>query len=410
MKKITAILLSVLLVIPAMLSPLPAFAKAAGDEAYVSGFSVSSVIDGTESFDDDDEPGNDSSASNHIIRTYDTLKYTLSYTTKMKSDASVSSLDSAKLYVRFELPVDSAKATFDTDSMKWLQDPVLTENEDSVVLTGYRLLEKGSASAAVPNSGTLSVIISVKNMKNGDVLSPAFHAWLDNGDNSDIPGEGRSIVCDKASGNDAAVKISAAPKYNLRLHRNSYSDTEGDFDFETGQSVDSGIHGSLAGFGVAVTIQNDEDKGLKGIEMPEGKVSFEMDFEIWQQGESESESTVVTDRSYPLLWDYKHNEMSGEKGFLGRQMDWGGYSTKFDMEFPYSILGSHHPRNSCIDSGDFTVTQNPVTKKITITFENFKIGDTFPTHAALGSSSSSPKFSDNIGFFSVGFIQLIFPH
>lgn len=54
------------------------------DLCYISAYEIDEAIDGTEPFDTDDERGNDSSGSNKIVRSFDSVNYTLKYTTVLK--------------------------------------------------------------------------------------------------------------------------------------------------------------------------------------------------------------------------------------------------------------------------------------------------------------------------------------
>ncbi|MCD8074200.1 MAG: hypothetical protein LUF27_04035, partial [Lachnospiraceae bacterium] len=109
--------------VPALLS-LEADEEEEDNKSYVSGLSVSSIVDGTAPFDSDDEAGDDSSDSNRIVRSFDYVSYTLSYTTALSNEKE--SVDSGVLYVEFVLPCSPDVAIFNMDTMNWMVDPVLT--------------------------------------------------------------------------------------------------------------------------------------------------------------------------------------------------------------------------------------------------------------------------------------------
>lgn len=54
------------------------------DLCYISAYEVDEVIDGTEPFDPDSQLGNDDAADNGIVRSFDSVSYTLKYTTAIK--------------------------------------------------------------------------------------------------------------------------------------------------------------------------------------------------------------------------------------------------------------------------------------------------------------------------------------
>ncbi|MCD7834520.1 MAG: hypothetical protein LUH00_11135 [Lachnospiraceae bacterium] len=94
------------------------------NKSYVSGLAVKSLKDGTAPFDLDDEAGNDSSASNHIVRTFDYVNYTLEYTTALMNTSQT--VDEAYMMVEFTLDCDPSKAEFNTDTLNWCVDRVIT--------------------------------------------------------------------------------------------------------------------------------------------------------------------------------------------------------------------------------------------------------------------------------------------
>ena len=100
------------------------------DLCYISAYEVDEVIDGTEPFDTDAQPGNDDAADNGIVRSFDSVSYTLKYTTAIK-DTSMEGVTSAYVCVDFVLPMDPREARFNMDTMQWCVDPVYTyEYED----------------------------------------------------------------------------------------------------------------------------------------------------------------------------------------------------------------------------------------------------------------------------------------
>ena len=56
------------------------------DDEYIEMFKVLEQQDGTSPFDSDDSQGDDSSDSNHIVRTFDYINYTLQFTSAPYTD------------------------------------------------------------------------------------------------------------------------------------------------------------------------------------------------------------------------------------------------------------------------------------------------------------------------------------
>lgn len=141
-------------------------------DSYVSSAMIKEKVDGTAPFDSDNNPGNDSADKNNIVRSFDTINYTLDYVTAIKGNEVI---NEAKLYVRFMLPCTKEYAQFDMDTMKWMQDAKLqTTSKGTQILTGYRYLQNTGDTNMIPGAGTLSVGISVKAAPNGTVIKPSF--------------------------------------------------------------------------------------------------------------------------------------------------------------------------------------------------------------------------------------------
>ncbi|MGN0502019.1 MAG: hypothetical protein ACI4HN_03745, partial [Ruminococcus sp.] len=96
------------------------------DNVYVSSISVTETKDGTpntvdengnEIFDADDSPGNDSSSSNGIVRTFDTVSY--KFKVQMQVNNQYVSHDE-RVKFEFSLPLTSEQAVFDTSAMVWM--------------------------------------------------------------------------------------------------------------------------------------------------------------------------------------------------------------------------------------------------------------------------------------------------
>ena len=150
------------------------------DKIEIKQMMIARSKDGTAPFNEDDAPGNDSGEANGIIRSYDTVYYTLAYATGLTEDADVSYYTSGKAYVRVVIPdTTMEQATFDLKSMSWLLDGEVRQVGDDVVMTGYRQIVRGSFVSAVPGAGTLSVVLNVRGLVQGNTLTPEFYMSTD---------------------------------------------------------------------------------------------------------------------------------------------------------------------------------------------------------------------------------------
>lgn len=277
---------------------------------YVLAYDINKVIDGTAPFDSDDTAGNDSSNENGIVRSFDTINYTLKYTTAIK-DAETQGIDSTNVMIDFLLPCSPVKAEFNTDTMTWLLDKQVTytyedgststsydmnKNVVSQRLAGRRLLVNSEAGNTVPGTGTLAIGVNVNAAVTGDVISPEFTIWME-GNSED---EKKTLT--------ASTVVSAAPKYDIVIRRNASANLLGYYNLDdrtarTDKEKDTDKYGRLQTYAIGIAVQNDSSqKGMKGVEYPDGSgITFDLRMSEVLNGQD-----VSNQESYkPLFWDYK---------------------------------------------------------------------------------------------------------
>ncbi len=381
----------------------------------LSAFIVRDATDGTEPFDADDEPGNDKDNKNGIVRTFDYVSYSLEYETQLLDDSRA--VDEAYLMVSFILDCDPAMAEFNLDTLNWCEDLEVTyrykdgtESTElysdgtviSQTLTGRRHLINSSASSTViPGTGTLSVGIYVKAASNGDTINPTFTAWMEG--NSDD---------DQLSITDQTVTISAAPKYNICLTRNLTLNYMGYWDLDEGTvygvSGDNRTYGRLLGYEIVVQLYNDNpDKGMKGMELPKGEISFDITVTSVKDY-----SDVTEDASYrPYLWDYEEASTPdiNKTGKLGRWMAPGYiFNASYGNNIPANSGGG---REACYDGGTVSIIQDDSqTNKWHVTIQDYSFDTeyfSFPTNAIADSDVDDPSYGANIGCFSSVYIEFL---
>ena len=277
---------------------------------YVLAYDINKVIDGTAPFDSDDTAGNDSSNENGIVRSFDTINYTLKYTTAIK-DAETQGIDSTNVMIDFLLPCSPVKAEFNTDTMTWLLDKQviytyedgststsydMSKNIVSQRLTGRRLLVNSEAGNTVPGTGTLAIGVNVNAAVTGDVISPEFTIWME-GNSED---EKKTLT--------ASTVVSAAPKYDIVIRRNASANLLGYYNLDdrtarTDKEKDTDKYGRLQTYAIGIAVHNDSSqKGMKGVEYPDGSgITFDLRMSEVLNGQD-----VSNQESYkPLFWDYK---------------------------------------------------------------------------------------------------------
>ena len=387
------------------------------NKSFVSGMAVKEIQDGVAPFDDDDGAGNDSSASNGIVRSFDYVDYTLEYTTALMDTAET--VDEAYMMAEFILTCDPSIAEFNMDTLNWCIDRKITyyyEDGSSSdvwdssrpvsrqVLTGKRYLSKTEDRNAIPGVGTLSTGIYVKGAKNGDVVKPVFHVWM----------EGNEEALRQSAVGDE-IRVSAAPRYNVRLVRSENCEYLGYFDPEDGtvSETDNGdaLYGRLEGYAVILQLCNSsQDKGLKGIELPAGAFTFDLTVTEKLNGRD-----VTEEKDYaPVLWDYRENIYANAEttGYLGRQMCVGGkISSAYGAWIePWNKGGARNVEFACYDGGTIQIAQDSARANVyhvTMKDYAFDIEDfDFPSNTA-DNSFGVICYGPNIGCFAAGYVQFL---
>lgn len=381
---------------------------------YISDFGIKKMTDGTPSFDKDDGPGNDSSKSNKIVRSFDYVNYDLEYVTAITDKTKV--VNEAYVGIEFSLDKDPSKAVFNKDSFAWCENPVTTYYyEDGTnstkwdqkrtvvkqVLTGRRKITNNADTNAIPGIGTLSFGVYVKGDINGATVQPEFKCWI----------EGNDKI---KTAQSEPVTVSAEPRYNIRLVRNTVSGNPDpivyispDKNNITVTDTDGYLKGRLESYTLQIELLNQStDQGLKGIELPTGKISFNL-----KATEKIDDKDVTNQTDYsPFLWDYKLN-IGTSTGVLGKNMNVNGdsYLIYNPSSNPYG-RADYFKRDarSTWDSGDFTMTDNG-NGSISASLENYSFDLDqyfFPQCCAWANKTTDISFPKNHGIFSVGYFQV----
>ncbi len=200
--------------------------------------------------------------------------------------------------------------------------------------------------------------IEVRNADNGEEFTPMFRVWLDgnadnygpetNEDNKVSPAQPVNNNTVTADGSDT-ITVSAGTNFNLQLKKNSDMSYKNWFDFARGQLVaeadraelerlaalpenhgkadpaeytENGQplndetraryanyrYGRITCYGITLQLYNDTDnnpaanragKGLKGLSLPVGDITFDLDL-TGKAGDTAGKYT-------PILWDYNEN-------------------------------------------------------------------------------------------------------
>lgn len=272
---------------------------------YVQNLSVSDVQDGSDAFDApeangaEDKPGNDSEPDNRIVRTFDSVIYTLSFASGMRASQGETAV-SYTAVVEADLDMDIAQARFSATEINKIFDndtwkieyrdkdgkALYVETNKGLfkcgedgnavgkavsmndIVSGSSTSEEGGAyrsnvasqhlmadffvsgtesSPAASAEATATVQVDVTASKNGDIVAPSFKVYAQGNKDNFAPetdGNGGYVVSDPSTANEEStrdtgneVKVSAAARYNVVLKRNADFSYSSYFDLSTGKET-----------------------------------------------------------------------------------------------------------------------------------------------------------------------------
>ena len=190
-----------------------------GSKAIISSAVVTERKTGTGPFDENDEPGNDSSAENNIVRSFDQVSWTVESTMNLKDDAGVSSVTGGVINVEATLPEECVSVMeWDLESMQWLEGTG-SISEDGRTLTGSYIMSE--TDTTVPGKQNLELILKIYGAKNETNIKPEIKVWLE-GNTED---KKRTVEVEN-------IKVSATEKYNVELLGNDNINREIDMELE----------------------------------------------------------------------------------------------------------------------------------------------------------------------------------
>ena len=375
-----------------------------GDLGYISSIDTKEVKTGTGPFDENDEPGNDSSENNDIVRSFDQITWTYNLTFKLKDTDSGTSLKGGVIKITADLPEELANIIeWDIESMKWLSNANLSE--DGISLSGeYSMNEE---EVTIPGNQDVIFVLKVKNAVNGTKIQPSFTFMLEGNEEE----EKKEVTAPKA------ITVSATGRYNIKLAQNPRLSKKVSI-------IEGEVTGRMYGYGFTVQLYNNEyseeenpySKGLKGIEYPKGEISFDINLKLKRSEFGSSELEDITEESTPILWNYRinnwdTNDLSGN--IENREMYFSGNSsTIYDLNLP---LGKYYGKDnsgyeesdySVYNSGDIKIEQDGAVLHVTI--NNYELPEQFPLYNSLysGGIERSKIYTENIGTFLAGYIQI----
>ena len=356
-----------------------------GDKGYISSAQIIQTKTGTGPWDADDEPGNDSSEDNNIVRSFDQVIWTVESTMQMKSDSGANSLTGGTLNIEAKLPETCTYMKWDIESMSWTEGTGKLSNNGRTLSAQYKMSDE---TITVPGKQTLTLILKLEGAKNALEIKPEIKVWLE--------GNEENEKCTVT--NVESVYVSSAPKYDIRLD-----------NYDTGIETETKDgNARVYKYSLAFLLQGDSvSKGLKGVEYPQGDLTFDINYNLQRTVIGQSNYEDITNGNMKL-YNYKYNNQFSD--VLGNPENL--ITTSFPSTFchswgklPYSNQGDS--RRKVYQNGNLKMEDNG-TGLIKVTISNYGYNGTFPDRTDYGTYSTDSAYSitDDIGFISIGMFYM----
>ena len=404
-----------------------------GDYAYIgtlgfssgAGYDGKSIMTGTEPWDSDDANGNDTSASNGTVRSFDVVTYTVEMQNKVRDGSPHPNYKEGTFYYELILPADTDEARFELDSMGWVTSKpdathedvyTTTYNEQTVqVLRGsFTWAPSESNPTAIGESWqTLNVAVRVLTMTQGEKIQPLFTFWMDHNavpSSGLVTGSGHKCtqhgVEEYKTLEAPEITVTTAPRYNVALEQGWNTNYLGTFDFDSGndqaQNKDAGNRsGRVQAFGVTLQVQGKPNQGLRGCEIPDASKSITLNLKLSStykktDGGSVDATTVSSDGFAPLLWSAEGNK-DGSAQQDGRTIVQGDKYAFLAAPFN-SETGSPYKQYACKNGGTWVVTQTGDT--VSITVSGYEVDLSRIPNTTAKNAITDPKYYDPSVFAS----------
>lgn len=366
------------------------------------------IADGTEPFDSNDEPGNDSGEDNNTVRSWDSVTYPLKVTINPKQ---VDKLENIKLNISgtLENGVTDGRinAKFAVGGKESLED-------ESVSFVQEYTIERTGNSVMIP------VTLEVQGAEPGVTLTPDLEVEVESVDGEEI--EGAVTAFDSLPGVTVSAKVNIKPYVRAGL-------TDGGYMFmpytkmlsadERGEDSDvTGIYAFAVSWGVDKLPGKSDMRGAT-FPSPDGEINYTVELYgdvYWSNGPKRGETQELDfeQEDTPVLM-YDHRPVTTSANGIGQEhMLADGKPYVFPQRLNFqaprsSMLGLSESQmeresiHSVLDSGDWTLSA-PEQGRHTVTYKGtntgFAIGSTFPSRQANYRENRGAQFGTNDKLFS----------
>ncbi len=365
------------------------------------------IVDGTESFDANNNPGNDASPNNQIVRSFDTITYPIKMTL---NDSSGGTLNNIRIKVTGTLHngivAGRTNAVFaDNSTNDYTHNTVTFEDEYVVGATG--------------NAVTFPVVVNVLGADNGTVLQPEFHVQVISIDGVDVTSEDIKVDFTQVIPRTVSSKVSIAPKISNGTVKFASQTlvTAGTFN-KNHRTIPLGVEL------MAVPLEGKTD--IKGAAFPKDDLQMKLNLTgrvVWDNNAKPAHTLDFngTDQS-PFIIDH-HNYIvnTGSNLISSNPNTWSNAANveyklrEFNDSRSYwagskmSDKASYNELNSIWDSGEYGIDQYDLKNEVTIDVKNYQIGASYPIRRADGYTGRT-VYSPKEKVFTNQNIALILPN
>lgn len=277
-------------------------------------------------FDSNDDPGNDNSDSNKIVRSFDSIIYNIDYTLGFKdgiSDGDTSTDTTRNVIIDLLIPsVQNINVKSELSSTP--------EGSSSEIITinnvDYAYYELTYTDQSMINSNSINIVLSDINLKNGEKIFPIIRVRESTDEDvtniTDI--EDLNSINILNSANDT-ITVTAVDKLDVKLYPGTIKSNK-----ETGVT---GIP-----IGILLYIPNDPIKGIKGVQVP-SSIEYNLDIKytegdgnITYLDKGDYDQTKFTISS---LYEFPNSYTGGKNSNIGYEEieTTSGYKKTYKIKF-----------------------------------------------------------------------------
>ena len=209
------------------------------------------------------------------------------------------------------------------------------------------------------------------------------------------------------------VIVSSKARYNIKFLEASITRPNVEVDFDDGNGL---VEGRMYGLGAIVQLYNtDPSKGMKGIEYPNGEITFDINMNLYKKTGSDDNIENITDSVTPRLWNYKINigdnwgYTYSEGEIPNRSMHFGAYTSHNDGFMPYGVKTGNPDRaeGEIYNSGKVKMEQEK--NQLHVSIDQYEINGEFPKYNEWYDEGYNIKYKENEGCFSSIYFQVFVP-